>query len=62
MLGYGGSGRGAPQCVFEIEGLLKFCTLDMVDMIPVKRQNLDMKTQVLRIAGEWLASCPSTEA
>ncbi len=58
----GGSGRGAPQCLFEIEGLLKFCTLDMVDMIPVKRQNLDMKTQVLRIAGEWLASCPSTES
>ena len=58
----GGSGRGAPQCVFEIEGLLKFCTLDMVDMIPVKRQNLEMKKRVLRTTGQWLATCPSTEA
>ncbi len=57
----GGSGRGAPQCLFEIEGLLKFCTLDMVDMIPVKRQNLEMKKQVLRIAGQWLATGPCTE-
>jgi multimeric flavodoxin WrbA len=52
----GGSGNGAPECCWRLEQFLTRCGFDVVDMVPVKRQNLDMKTQTLEIAGRWLVS------
>lgn len=52
----GGSGGGAPNCVASLEKVLAICGFDVVDMVPVKRQNLEMKCDVLRMAGKWLAN------
>jgi hypothetical protein len=52
----GGGGGGAPRCAASLEGVLRTCGFDVVDMIPVRRQNLDLKLDVLRTTGKWLAS------
>jgi len=49
----GGGGGGAPTCARSLEWVLQTCKLDVVDMIPARRQNLEMKKQVLRVAGKW---------
>ena len=51
----GGGGGGAPSCVISLENYLSKCGFDVVDMIPVRRQNLDMKLSILKATGEWLA-------
>jgi multimeric flavodoxin WrbA len=51
----GGGGGGAPDCTVSLEKVLRRCGFDMVDMVPARRQNLDMKCEVLRITGAWLA-------
>ena len=51
----GGGGGGAPFCTFSLEKVLATCGFDVVDMIPIRRQNLDVKREVLRTVGEWLA-------
>jgi multimeric flavodoxin WrbA len=51
----GGGGGGAPECAVSLKGVLRTCGFDVVDMIPARRQNLDMKCEVLRITGRWLA-------
>jgi multimeric flavodoxin WrbA len=56
----GGGGGGAPSCAVSLERVLRTCGFDLVDMVPARRQNLEMKLQVLRITGEWLATCPSS--
>ena len=52
----GGGGGGGPSCTVSLERVLRTCGFDVVDLIPVRRQNLDMKLEVLKITGEWLAS------
>jgi multimeric flavodoxin WrbA len=52
----GGGGGGAPSCAVSLERILQICGFDLFDLIPVRRQNLDMKKEVLRITGEWIAS------
>jgi len=52
----GGGGGGAPQCTVSLTKVLGTCGFDCVDMIPVRRQNLDMKLDVLNATGKWLAS------
>jgi hypothetical protein len=52
----GGGGGGAPACAVSLERVLSTCGFDVLDMIPVRRQNLDMKLDVLKIAGQWLAT------
>ena len=52
----GGGGGGAPACCFSLEKILSRCGFDVVDMIPVRRQNLDAKRTVLHHAGSTLAS------
>lgn len=54
----GGGGGGAPRCCVNLEQILAVCGFDVVDMIPVRRQNLDMKTGVLESVGEWFAGAP----
>ncbi|MBC8235082.1 flavodoxin family protein [bacterium] len=56
----GGGGGGAPVCAVSLEKVLQRCGFDVVDMIPVRRQNLDMKVNILEITGKWLTTCPSS--
>ena len=51
----GGGGGGAPACLVSLEKVLATCGFDVVDLVPVRRQNLEMKTEVLQITGRWLA-------
>ena len=52
----GGGGSGALACAVNLEKILTRCGFDVLDMIPVRRQNLEMKLRVLRMTGEWLAT------
>jgi multimeric flavodoxin WrbA len=56
----GGGGGGAPQCCAILERILKN-RFDVIDMISVRRQNLETKLEQLKIAGRWLASIPSSD-
>jgi multimeric flavodoxin WrbA len=57
----GGGGGGAPACGVILERTLATCGFDVVDMVPARRQNLEMKLDVLRTTGKWLAtSHPAT--
>lgn len=50
----GGGGGGAPSCTVSLEKILRTCGFDVIDLIPVRRQNLEMKQRVLKVTGEWL--------
>ena len=50
----GGSGNGSVACCLSLETALLRCGFDVVDMIPVKRQNIDVKLEVLKKTGKWL--------
>jgi multimeric flavodoxin WrbA len=52
----GGGGGGAPSCTVSLERVLRTCGFDVVDMVPARRQNLEMKLEVLQTTGRWLAS------
>jgi multimeric flavodoxin WrbA len=52
----GGGGGGAPSCSVSLEKALSQTTFDPLDVVPVRRQNLEMKLGVLRLTGEWLAA------
>jgi multimeric flavodoxin WrbA len=54
----GGGGGGAPACCVSLTNVMTTCGFDVVDMIPVRRQNLQAKRQTLESAGQWLASEP----
>jgi len=52
----GGGGGGAPACCVSLEKVLATSGFDVVDMFPVRRQNLEAKLPRLEQAGEWLAA------
>ncbi len=52
----GGGGGGAPACTVALEKVLGTCGFAVVDMVPARRQNLDLKLQVLEATGKWLAA------
>jgi multimeric flavodoxin WrbA len=56
----GGSGNGTASALFNLERILQTCGLDVVDMITVRRQNMDIKLQQMEIVGKWLASKPTS--
>ena len=56
----GGGGGGAPSCCAILENILQRCGFDVVDMIPVRRQNLEVKLRILEITGEWVATKPTS--
>lgn len=56
----GGGGGGAPTCAVSLERVLATIGFDVVDMVPVRRQNLEHKIGVLRATGSWLAA-PTTQ-
>lgn len=51
----GGGGGGAPACCVSLEKVLTTSGFDVIDMIPVRRQNLAAKLAVLEQAGAALA-------
>ncbi len=50
----GGGGGGAPTCCVSLEKILHTCGMDMIDMIPARRQNLEMKLDVCETVGRWI--------
>jgi len=57
----GGGGGGAPACTVALEKVLQRCGFDVADMIPVRRQNLENKLDILRSTGKWFADIVSVE-
>lgn len=51
----GGGGGGAPRCAGCLEHILGAAGFDLLDIIPVRRQNRALKKQVLRASGAWVA-------
>ena len=49
----GGGGGGAPACVVSLEKILSTCGFTVVDMIPIRRQNLEVKLSALEAIGKW---------
>ena len=56
----GSGGGGAITCCQILEKIMLECSFDVVDIIPVRRQNLEFKLPLLELTGEWLASKPSS--
>jgi multimeric flavodoxin WrbA len=56
----GGSGTGAPSSCFALERILQTCGFDIVDMIPLRRQNLEARLPALESVGAWLATKPTS--
>jgi len=56
----GGGGGGAPSCIVSLEKIISRCGFDVIDLIPVRRQNLEMKLSVLRMTGKWLTELVSS--
>jgi len=54
----GGGGGGAPSACLNLERTLQRCGFDVVDMIPLRRQNLNAKLEILELTGAWLATKP----
>ena len=52
----GGGGGGAPACCVSLEKVLGTCGFDVVDVVPVRRQNLPHKQNVLEQTGRWIAA------
>lgn len=56
----GGGGGGAPSCCALLENFIQRLGFDVVDMIPLRRQNIEFKIAILEMTGEWLASKPTS--
>jgi NAD(P)H-dependent FMN reductase len=56
----GGSGNGTVSCAFFLERILQMCGFDIVDMIPIRRQNLEIKLPMLELTGKWLVTKPTS--
>ena len=56
----GGSGNFAPSAGYILDTVLQMCGFDVVDMINVRRQNLDIKLPMLEATGRWLATKPTS--
>jgi multimeric flavodoxin WrbA len=52
----GGGGGGAPTAAVNLERILQTCGFNLVDIILIRRQNLDLKLKVLQMTGEWLSN------
>ena len=52
----GGGGGGAYACSTSLEKILQNCEFNILDIIPVRRQNLEMKVEILRLTGKWLTT------
>ena len=50
----GGGGGGSEQCSTNLKNVLATSGLEVIDMVPVRRQNMEIKLKTLRELGEWL--------
>jgi multimeric flavodoxin WrbA len=50
----GGGGGGAPNCSLTFDRVLRTTGFDLVDVVPVRRQNLDAKIELLELEGKCL--------
>lgn len=57
----GGGGGGSVNCCLNMERILLTCGFNILDMIPLRRQNFDLKLRVLELTGDWLVTRPKTE-
>ncbi|MBM3188676.1 MAG: flavodoxin family protein [Chloroflexi bacterium] len=57
----GGGGGGAPNCCLSLERVLATTGFAVVDVVPVRRQNREMKRQVLQVVGRWLAKADALQ-
>jgi multimeric flavodoxin WrbA len=56
----GGSGNGTISCAASLERILQTIGFDVVDMIPLRRQNFDFKLPILEMTGKWLVTKPDS--
>ncbi|MFC1947169.1 flavodoxin family protein [Chloroflexota bacterium] len=56
----GGGGGGAVSACMYMESTLQMCRFDVIDMIPIRRQNFEIKLPMLELTGEWLATKPTS--
>jgi len=56
----GGSGMGMADACASIGRLMEIAHFDIVDMIPLRRQNLPLKLPMLETIGGWLATKPNS--
>jgi multimeric flavodoxin WrbA len=56
----GSSGNGAPNCCASLDRILQICGFDVVDIVPLRRQNLEAKLPALEIMGKWLVTKPTS--
>jgi multimeric flavodoxin WrbA len=56
----GGSGNGTISCAASLERILQFSGFDVVDMIPLRRQNYEFKLPILEMTGKWLVTKPDS--
>ncbi len=56
----GGGGNFAPSAGFILDTILQMCGFDVIDMVNVRRQNIDIKLPMLEMTGEWLATTPTS--
>ncbi|MDP6779045.1 MAG: flavodoxin family protein [Candidatus Latescibacteria bacterium] len=57
----GGGGGGSPACMASLERVVSRCGFDVVDMVSVRRQNFDLKLDVLRATGKWMTGYSKSE-
>ena len=55
----GCTGNGAPDCSASLYKILFGIGFDVVDMVPVRRQNLEAKLPALNLMGKWLETKPT---
>lgn len=51
----GGGGGGSAACALSLEKILQNCRMEVLDLVLVRRQNHDLKLEVLQVTGRWLA-------
>ena len=56
----GGGGGGAEPCCVSLKKVLAHCGFEVIDMLPVRRQNLPIKLNTLKSIGEWLVDHVTT--
>ena len=56
----GGTGNGAPDCCASLYKILFGIGFDVVDIVPVRRQNLEAKLPALNLMGKWLETKPTS--
>jgi len=51
----GGGGGGSFHSADLLNRILGHCDMDVIDVLPARKQNFDLKLDVLRLTGRWLA-------